>query len=257
MSIREVEYRRIDGESLLLDVRPAAGGARGPAVVVVHGGGWCEGNRRDDLPFMGALAAAGLVVFSIEYRLAPKHRWPAGIEDLRAAIEWVTAHADRHNADAVRLGLIGYSAGGHLACHAAVIDRAANLATVALLAAPTDHVLDCLRRGGLSPSLKNLLGRDQTDAETVDLLWRISPINHLAPGLPPFLHVSATADQSVPHMQAIHLHERMLRLGVQSELLTINGATHRIGEWDRYRPGYAAEVAAWMAQRLATKNRRS
>lgn len=257
MSLREIEYRRIAGESLLLDVRPPATGARGPAVVVVHGGGWCQGNRRDDLPFMDALAAAGLVVFSIEYRLAPRHRWPACIDDVRAAIDWVTAHADQHNANAARLGLIGYSAGGHLACHAAVIDRAPSLAAVALLAAPTDHVLDCLRRGGLSPSLKNLLGRDQIDAATADLLWRISPINHLAPGLPAFLHVSASDDQSVPHMQAVHLHEQMLRLGVGSELLALDGAAHRIDAWDRYRPGYSAEIAAWMAQRLATANGRS
>ncbi|HRK31287.1 MAG TPA: alpha/beta hydrolase [Tepidisphaeraceae bacterium] len=257
MTIKEIEYANIAGESLLLDVRPPRAGSPGPhaAVVVIHGGGWTGGNRRDDLPFLDALADAGLVVFSIEYRLAPKHRWPACMDDVQTAIAWVTLHAAEHGADASRLGLIGYSAGGHLACHAAVIDRSPNIAAVALLAAPTDHVLDNFRRGGLSPSLQQLLGKEVADAETIETLWRISPINHVVPGLPPFLLMNGTHDQSVPHAQSAHLHQRLSDLGVKSDLVTLEGAEHRIRNWPQANAGYREQLATWMKQTLASPTR--
>jgi alpha-L-fucosidase 2 len=255
METKTVEYANVAGESLLLDVRPArvAGPPPHYAVIVVHGGGWSGGNRRDDLPFIDALCDAGLTVFSIEYRLAPKHQWPACIDDVRTAIKWVTEHAKTYGADASRIGLVGYSAGGHLACHAAVIDRAPNIAAVALLAAPTDHVLDNFRRGGLSPSMKNLLGKEKVDDEAIELLWRISPINYVTPGLPPFLLMNGTTDESVPHAQSAHLHQRLSDLGVKSDLISLEGAEHRIRNWPQFEPRYDQRLANWLKQTLAVR----
>lgn len=253
MPIRTVEYINRAGEPLLVDVHPPADGVSGPfpAVVVVHGGGWSGGSRREDVPFIADLAGAGLVAFSIDYRLAPKHRWPACIDDVQSAIRWVSANAAEHGADARKLGLMGYSAGGHLACHAAVVDRAANVAAVALLAAPTDHVLDCFRRGGLSQSLKNLLGHEEVTDQTLELLWQISPINYLVPGLPPFLLFNGTDDQSVPHAQSAHLHQRLSDLGVSSDLVSLKGAGHRLREWSQAQPDYSRRIAHWMRKTLA------
>ena len=86
---------------------------------------------------------------------------------------------------------MGYSAGGHLACLAATLAQAdTRIQAVVGLAPPTDLVADAQHRGGLGkwPSMRNLLGRDSMDDETLKLLRQMSPINHVKPGLPPFYY---------------------------------------------------------------------
>lgn len=87
-----------------------------PVFVWIHGGGWVIGSAAESVATCRNLAAkAGCVVVSVDYRLAPEHKAPAGIDDCTTAIEWVFAHADQLNgrADAVAVG--GDSAGGNLA----------------------------------------------------------------------------------------------------------------------------------------------
>jgi len=119
-------YARPEGEELKLDVwRPpdGSGGSpaaeRGrPAVVVVHGGGWRSGNR-GEFPLWNAwLADKGYVVFDIDYRLAPSN-WQEAPADVACAVGWVKENADRYGVDPGRVALMGRSAGGHLALHAA------------------------------------------------------------------------------------------------------------------------------------------
>lgn len=100
---------------------PANGGSKRPVLVFVHGGGFVGGDKgAPGAPFynnIGAWAAAnGLVGVTMTYRLAPQHRWPAGADDVAAAIDWVHAHAADHGGDPGRLFLMGQSAG---AAHAA------------------------------------------------------------------------------------------------------------------------------------------
>jgi acetyl esterase/lipase len=249
----EIAYGSAGGETLLLDAYPAAEGSA--AVVVIHGGGWSGGDKRADLPFIQALSAAGLSVFSINYRLAPKHAWPACMEDVRAAIEWVQGHAHGAGGGLVSLGVVGYSAGGHLAATAGV--TVPGVKATALLAGPTDLVLDNFRRGGLSPSMVGLLrGVAPTTRKGVPLevptvgeleaLWGISPINALTSKAPPFYLVHGTADASVPYVQAGHWKKRCSDLGVACELVTLEGKTHHIAEWKGYEEG----LAGWLKRAL-------
>ena len=101
----------------LLDVYRPAGmpaGANLPAVLYVHGGGF-RILSKDTHWVMGiALARARFVVFSVNYRLAPRHRFPAAVEDVCEAYRWVVEHAHEHGGDASRLVLAGESAGGNL-----------------------------------------------------------------------------------------------------------------------------------------------
>lgn len=90
---------------------PAAGH---PVVVVVHGGGWISGDKWTLEGYSRRLAESGFVVITINYRLAPDHKFPAQVDDVRQALLWTRNNADRFSIDVKRLGLFGYSAGGHL-----------------------------------------------------------------------------------------------------------------------------------------------
>jgi acetyl esterase/lipase len=185
----DIVYGTAGGQSLLLDTCVPEGKGLRPAVILIHGGGWSGGDKEDMEFLYKPLSEAGFVWFSINYRLAPQHRWPACIEDVRTAIRWVRANATEYRGDAARIALIGYSAGGHLACLAAVqADPAERVQAVVGIAPPTDHEADSARRGGLSPSMQKLLDRPgemNDDART--MLQRISPIQYVNAGLPPFL----------------------------------------------------------------------
>ncbi len=67
-----------------------------PVVIIVHGGGWVGGDKQDMSFLFEPLSDAGFAWFSINYRLAPKHRWPACLEDVQSAIRWVKAHASEY-----------------------------------------------------------------------------------------------------------------------------------------------------------------
>jgi alpha-L-fucosidase 2 len=127
--LTDIEYGRADGESLRLDVNVPDGAGPFPVAILVHGGGWSAGDKRgtdkpgssaDISPWFEPLTAAGFTWFSINYRLAPTHRWPACFEDVQTAIRWVKAHAAEYRGDPRRIALFGHSAGGHLVCLAAV-----------------------------------------------------------------------------------------------------------------------------------------
>ena len=112
---RDVTFRTVDGEKLALDVyQPATKGKDRPAVVVIHGGGWTQGDKAWFAQQGDQLAERGFVAFSVNYRLAPAHPYPAAVEDVEAAVEWVRKNAKKYGVDPKRIGALGGSAGGHL-----------------------------------------------------------------------------------------------------------------------------------------------
>ncbi|MGA2263726.1 MAG: prolyl oligopeptidase family serine peptidase [Acidobacteriota bacterium] len=150
------------------------------------------------------------------------------------------------------LSFIGYSAGGHLVCQVAVLAKEdTRVQAVVGLAPPTDHEADSERRGGLSPSLRNLLEHPVTlDGAAREILREISPVNHIKPGLPPFLLVHGTEDKSVPFQQSLSFQARLKAAGGTCEPISIPGAPHRMSDWEKFDTGYAARIAAWLKQTL-------
>lgn len=110
----DVTYSKVGDHELLLDAFVPTKDGTYPAVLVVHGGGWRMGDRKQLRGYARSLTRLGCVCFAIDYRLAPKHKFPAQIEDCRAAVRWIREHAGEYNVNANKLGAIGYSAGGHL-----------------------------------------------------------------------------------------------------------------------------------------------
>ena len=253
-----VEYGVADGETLLLDACVPDGAGPFPVALMVHGGGWMAGDKlRDHLPILESLSAAQFTWFSINYRLAPRFRWPACLDDVETAIRWVKAHAAEYKGDPRRIALLGYSAGGHLVCQAATTGGDdIRVEAVVGLAPPTDNVADSERRGGLSPSMTNLLDRAKIiNAESRAALAKISPINYVKPGLPPFLLIQGTADNSVPYQQSVNFQAKLKEAGVPCELIALQGAPHRLTEWDKFDPQYRQKMIAWLKQTLRKKIR--
>jgi acetyl esterase len=124
---------------------PHAGGNRLPLVVYFHGGGWVIGGLDSHDPLCRALAnEVGAVVLSVDYRLAPEHRFPAAAEDAYAATAWVHAHAAELGAAPSRLVVAGDSAGGNLAAVVPLMarDRGGPPLHMQVLVYP---VIDCAR----------------------------------------------------------------------------------------------------------------
>jgi len=252
----DIEYGKAGGERLLLDAHVPDGAGPFPVVVIVHGGGWTGGDKQKDITLLfEQLNKANFTWFSVNYRLAPANRWPACFEDVQAAIRWVKTHAAEYKGDPQRIALIGYSAGGQLACQAVVLAKDdTRVQSVVGLAPPTDLVADCERRGGLSPSLTNLLDRaKELTGETRAVLRELSPINHVKPGLPPFLLIHGTDDKSVPYAQSVNFQAKLKENGVPCDVITIKDAPHRLTEWDKFDASYKEMMVVWLKQTLGKR----
>jgi alpha-L-fucosidase 2 len=255
----DIEYARAGGESLRLDACVPAGAGPFPAAILVHGGGWSGGDKAKGVdPLFAPLARKGIAWFSINYRLAPRNRYPAAIEDIEAAIRWVKAHASEFKVDPQRLALVGESAGGHLVASVAVRANtdATRVAAVVPIYAPVDLVADTERRGGLSASLKALFGREQADDEMTRILKEASPINYVRAGLPPFLLAHGTADMSVLYSQSTQMQSKLRAAGVSVELITVDAGTHGMSRWEEIDPTYKDRIAAWIALQLEAASAR-
>jgi acetyl esterase len=183
----------------------SAPGDRLPALVFFHGGGWVIGDLDTHDTLCRELAnGAGCAVVSVDYRLAPEHRFPAAVDDAFAALRWVHRQAASLDIDASRLAVGGDSAGGNLAAVAALEARdAGNLPlSFQLLIYPVTDLrrgTDSYRTHGSGYSLgsdamryfcNHYLGGAPDETH-----WRASPLLHAdLGGLPPALVITAGFD---------------------------------------------------------------
>jgi acetyl esterase/lipase len=250
-AIKNIEYSAAGGTNACLDVFPPEAKGPCPVALIIHGGGWGSGDKADAFcRLLLTWLSTNYACISLNYRLAPAHRWPACFEDVQTAIHWAQLHAAEYRGDPRRVLLLGYSAGGQLACLAAALaPEDSRVQAVVGFAPPTDLVADCARRGGVSPALQNLLG--VTPAQTNEarkVLWAMSPLNHLTRGLPPFLLLHGTDDKSVPFNQSTTFRAKLSELDVPCELISIPGAPHDITKWGQFRPEYPEMLLTWLSK---------
>ena len=113
VQVHEVEYRNDGKESWMVSIFQPQGDGPFPALLDVHGGAWNRGDRNADEVMNRALAASGIVVAAVDFRLAPAHPYPAQVQDVNFAIRWLKAHAAEFKADPTTVGGMGCSSGGH------------------------------------------------------------------------------------------------------------------------------------------------
>ena len=249
----DIEYGAPDGVSLKLDAGIPDTPGPHPVAILIHGGGWATGDKAGlyHIP-TDALTKANFTWFSINYRMAPKYLWPDCFEDTQTAIRWVKAHAAEYKGDPNKIALIGYSAGGHLAFLAATTaSDDTRVQAVVGMSPPSDLELDLPQRGGLSTSLQHLLNRPKevTD-ESRKILHEMSAINHIAPGLPPFLIVQGNADKSVPYQGSLNFQAKMKANNNTCDLITLPGAPHDIRKWNQFDPDFSQKVVDWLQKTL-------
>ena len=239
ISERDVSFGTADGQTLLLDVcRPEESVSKPrPAVILVHGGGWGAGDKKDFFDAAKGLARHGYVAFSVNYRLAANGRnlWPAQLDDVQRAVRWVRAHADKYGVDPKRVGALGHSAGGHLvACLATRETRdnsdrelasySSRVTCAVDASGPVDLVtVDTPQTAGI---IANLLGA--TPAERPDLARDASPIRFVDDKTAPVLIVHGRIDNLVAVRHAEQFDAALRKAGVESKLLIFDGEGHGI-----------------------------
>lgn len=114
-TVENVSYGSCDKWHLLDLYRPKDAEGKLPVLLNIHGGAWVYGDKKVYAPFCMYLASQGFAVVNASYRLAPKHTFPAPLEDVGAMVEWVVDHAEEYGLDISNLFFVGDSAGAHLA----------------------------------------------------------------------------------------------------------------------------------------------
>lgn len=211
-TVQTVVYSMPGGEPLSADVYlPQSAGLR-PALLVLHSGSWQRGSSKRMTKVSEELARYGFVVINANYRLAPAHKYPAQLEDVRAAVKWIRDNAKELSADPRRIGILGYSAGGHLALMSAFTQGTGvhSVQAVVSAGAPTDltSLFD------VSP-LRDFIGR--TREEAPELYRLASPIEYAGPKSPPALLIHGESDFIVPHDQAVRLFTKLSQAGAPVE----------------------------------------
>ncbi len=251
----DIVFATAGGTNLTLDAFIPAGDGPFPTCILVHGGAWMNGTKTSYItPLFTPLSQAGFTWFTINYRLAPQHRFPACIEDVESAIRWVKAHASEYKADPQRIALIGESAGGQLVSLAgarASVDT--RVAAVVPFYAPHDMALRVKQSPVLPAWVAPLFGLTELNDAAWQTLRDASPINHVRPGMPPYLLIHGTKDDKVPFEQSLSFQKKMQAAGNTCDLIAIEGGTHGMGGWEKLDPGYKEKLVAWLREKLAAK----
>lgn len=256
---RDVVYAKPDGRELRLDLfLPASGAAAKPGIILIHGGGWAWGDKTAHREHATLLADRGFAVACIEYRLSRERTYPAAVDDAKAAVRWMRAHASTYGIDPDRIGVAGSSAGGHIAALLGVTgDRthfrdgedhrgwSAEVQAVVAISGPVDMVAQD-RRDRYSPAL--FMG--SIPAEAPDRWAEASPMHHVNSRAAPFLFMGGTADGLVAHSEAVRMAEQLRAAGVRAEVFTAEDGGHDF-HWEfRWRQTVAEAMADFFTRML-------
>lgn len=253
---KDIEFAKVGDVSLTLDANIPDGAGPFPTVILVHGGGFTKGDKASYIkPLFEPLTRANFAWFTINYRLAPQHQWPACADDVERAIRWVKAHAKEYKADPKRIALIGESAGGHLVSYIGVRGVGeTSVAAVVPFYAPHDLELQVKSRNALGGSMTALLGLTELNDGAWKTLRAASATTYLRKGLSPFLLIHGTKDEAVPYEQSVKFQERTKSLGNRCDLHTIPDGGHGMGGWEKAHPEYVSKLIEWLRLTLnATK----
>lgn len=233
-----IVYSTPGGEELALNLaRPKSIRSARPAILCIHGGGFRAGKRESYDALCKKLAEKGFVAVTMTYRLAPKHPFPAAVHDSKAAVRWLRANAVKYNIDPAKIGVTGSSAGGHLAQFLAVTanvpefegtdgkpEQPSNVQCVVNVYGPSDFTKSYGKSVDAHEVLPLWFGGNLDTHRQLHIVG--SPLYWVTPDAAPTLCIHGTEDKYVAHEQAVWLIEKLKAAGVESELLTMEGAGH-------------------------------
>ena len=242
-----------DGQKLLMDIfqPPVRVGLADkgsqpklrPAVIFIHGGGWAHGSKKDFRSVAVLMSGLGYVTVPIAYRLTtnPANTWPAQLDDVQLAVRWLRENAATYSIDPTRIGAMGASAGGHLVtclatretrdpATAKYASQSSRVNCVVNINGPSDLTEDFapkVKQGAaVNDLLTKLFGGPRSETGKGELARDASPLFNIDAKTPPFLIVHGDQDEVVPVDQSRRLQEALVKAGVSSNLLILEGEGH-------------------------------
>jgi len=269
IKVEDLEYRS-DGERswLALTYQPQGTGPF-PAVLEIHGGAWNNGDRKNNPAIAEGLAASGVVVASIDFRMGGQDPYPSSLADINYATRWLKAHAADFKADAATVGGLGVSSGGHLILLSAMRPfdpRYTNLPLAGAGGVDGTLAYAISLWGVLDPYGRYLMAQERgskdlmasheryfLNAETmqesnlIQILQRQEKVQ-----LPPALLIQGTADKGVPQGMVEKVKELYGAAGGDVELALYQDMPHGLAGWSETEATRMIErVKHFIAKRVA------
>jgi len=243
---KDVESGKGGDTTLHLDIaRPEKSDKPAPCIVLIHGGGWRGGNFKVHVPQVLEFAKRGYVSATVQYRLVPTARFPAQIEDVKCAVRYLRANADKYGINKERFGAVGFSAGAHLSMLLGTMDakdglegkggnpdQSSKVQAVVSFFGPTD-----LAQKDFPAAVNGMLYDflDGMPEDKPDVYKAASPINYVDKGDAPMLLYQGTKDRLVPYAQANLMADAMTAAGLAGRVELLLGADHGWGNPDLAR----------------------
>jgi acetyl esterase/lipase len=238
---------------------PPQQGSGRPAVLLVHGGGWVQGDRSQLHGYGILFGRIGYVCVATEYRLAPASKWPAQIHDVKACLRWMRANAGHLGIDPQKIAVSGNSAGGHLSLMLAGTQNVAEFegeggnpdagtelaAAIAFYAPAQLYIKD----QPLREELSFLFGRGYSD----ETARRASPIDHVSAGFPPTLLITGNQDELVPVESSFKMYRAITEAGGKAELHVYEGAPHGFDAMRQFGRQSAEIMALFLDRHVADR----
>ena len=244
---KDLVFATIDGNALKYDMaRPPEGEGPFPFIMCFHAGAWHLGDKKHYRDELREFAARGYVAVTVNYRFAPKYKWPAQLEDVQHALKYFRSRADELKIDPNRVGALGDDAGAHLALMLALTaakedrdpETPAPIQAAVSYFGPTDlrawkepNAWDAAKifvafQKNLARVMEDFVGGPDRSSP---LYEAVSPVFHVSPGAPPILSIYGTDDPLVLPEHPKAFHEALRKAGVVEELMMVEGGVrHRL-----------------------------
>jgi acetyl esterase/lipase len=245
-----ITFATPDGVDLKLNVYQPEQVGNYPAIVVIHGGAWQRGNANQDAAFNHYMAAQGYVVWAITYRHAPKYHFPAQIDDVLEALEFIKQNAVEYETDLSRMAIMGRSAGSQLAMLAGYQSSPIEFRAVVGYYGPVNLTAGYYEVPTPDPiqsrsTLKAFLGG--TPDEFPHLYEQASPLLLVKPQLPPSLLIYGGRDHVVQSKYGRALGLALREQGNQAVFIEIPWADH---VFDAVFSGVSNQLALYYTERF-------
>ncbi len=234
---KDVVYRVYQDTSLKMDLYfPEQRGTQSPLIIYIHGGGWYSGDKATGIGLnnMPELIRRGYVVASINYRLAPRYVFPAQIEDVEYAVDFLRTNAATYRIDPAHVGVMGESAGGHLAALLGLSDerqwldgtrdevtQSPRVQAVVDMFGPSDLKLTFEQHWSML--IEHVFNTSDPESETIK---RASPVTYVSKQAPPFLILHGDRDNQVSLNQSQELYGKLKAESDPATLVVVKNADH-------------------------------
>ena len=204
-----------------------------PAILDIHGGGWSQRQVEQDRPLAERLASQGFVTAIVSYRLSTEAKYPAALDDCKAAVRYMRKYADEMKIDPARIGVIGGSAGGHLCSLLAMTNGLPEFEGKGPFQEQSSGVKACVVMAASQDLVTAYADKTPDGAVTFfggtreqkpEIYAEASPITHVREGVPPTIFIEGEKDTAKigrPEMMA-----KLKALGIETDNFTLLNAPH-------------------------------